>query len=73
MERCDLRSERECACGPTECRVQRLGTFVKPRPAPCDTTPIQYALVGMAALLAVLFVAPEALERVRAITQEEVQ
>ena len=73
MERCDLRTERECACKPTECRVQNLGTFVKPRPAPYDTTPIQYALVGMAALLAVLFVAPEALERVRAITQEEVQ
>jgi hypothetical protein len=72
---CTIRPFQECSCTQTECKSHavHLGRFTKPRPAPYDTTPIQYALVGMAALLAVLFVAPEAFERVRAITQEEVQ
>lgn len=33
MNRCDLRSHRECACGPGECRVQHLGAFETTRTA----------------------------------------
>ena len=77
MERCDLRTERECSCRPTECRVQRLGTFVKPRPAPYDTTTPQYALLGLFVLLAAYFVwvlvAAPAFERVKAENQETAQ
>lgn len=76
MERCDLRTERECACAPTECRVQRLGTFVKPRPAPYDTTTPQYALLGLFVFLAAcffgVFVAAPAFERVQNQTQEDI-
>lgn len=33
MARCDLRSHRECACEPGECRVQHLGAFETTRAA----------------------------------------
>lgn len=38
MARCDLRSHRECACEPGECRVQHLGSFPKAAPVYVPTT-----------------------------------
>jgi len=43
LDRCDFRTERECSCGPNECRVQMV--YAKPRPLPHDTTGWQYAAV----------------------------
>lgn len=53
-ERCDFRAERECSCGPNECRVQMV--YVKPRPMPYPKT---HYLSGAVVCVAVwgLFVA----------------
>lgn len=29
LERCDFLTERECSCGPDQCRVQNIGRFTK--------------------------------------------
>lgn len=54
--RCDLRSYRECACSPGECRVQDLGTFQGAAAARREAPPLTTGelVAGAIAFLAVL-------------------
>jgi len=57
MQRCDFRAERECSCGPNECRVQNLGTVRKVSDLTGVFTPsasIQFAFLAWVVLTAAI-------------------
>lgn len=75
MTRCDLRSHRECACEPGECRVQHLGSFTKATPVftftARDTLIVAATITAFALIIA--WMIPAAFERVRLANQETAQ
>lgn len=70
LERCDFRTCNECSCADDQCRVQNIGVIQKPRPAPCNANPYQYAAIGLFALLCVLWGVTVGMEQQKTIDRD---
>lgn len=56
MTRCDMRTMHECSCEANECRAQHIGTWVKPRPSPCQPS-VRMQIATGAFIAAMAFIA----------------
>lgn len=75
MNRCDLRSHRECSCEPGKCRVGNLGTFHKTAPIYVPTTRDMLTVFVLLSLFfgGAAWMTQQAFERVNLANQEVTQ